>query len=301
MVEILLALSQDEDQSIFELCDTAIRTTLQELSFQDVVEQIFITHIIRLPRIVAVGDEEEQIAAMLLFKGLVQTLQHANLKMILAVKDTLERFVAVLISAVELKRDMSLLLEEYSLRNVDEHEGYVVVSTWKQFKNFRSETIVHHFQSVCQLIGASNASDVVVGYLLERLSENVSICNQIIVLLQFLLNSNGHNTSICNCLEDFLSDIHWYLAIRANKTTQMEMEEVILFSNSGAHCIQSQLRSLHFSSEIPSGIKIVRRVSTNQLFPYDTRMLDGKVRMMQRTTVMKLRSLMLCSMCCILV
>lgn len=227
MVEILLALSQDDDQSISELCDTAIRTTLQELSLQDVVEQIFITHIIRLPRIVAVGDEEEQIAAMLLFKGLLESLRHVNLKMIFAVKDTLERFVAVLISAVELKRDMSLLLEEYSLRNVDEADGFVAVSAWKQFKNLRNQTIVNHFRSICELIGTSDASDVVVSYLLELLPENVSICNEIIVLLQFLLNSNCHKTSIFNCLEDFLLDIHWHLAIQANTTTQMEMEEVV--------------------------------------------------------------------------
>lgn len=227
MVEILLALSQDEDQSISELCDTAIRTSLQELAFQDVVEQIFITHIIRLPRIIAVGDEEEQIGAMLLFKGLIQSLRQANLKMILAVKNTLERFVAVLISAVELQREMSLLLEEYSLRNVDEADGYVAVSTWKQFKNLRNQTIVDHFRSICKLIGTSNASDVIVGYLLERLPENVTSCNEIIVLLQFLLNSNDHKTSIFNCLEDFLLDIHWHLAIQANTTTEMAMEEVV--------------------------------------------------------------------------
>lgn len=228
LVEILLALSQDDDESISELCDTAVRTTLQELSFHDIVEQIFITHIIRLPRIIAVGDEEEQIAAMLLLKGVLETLQHANLKLIFAVKDTLERLVAVLISAVELKLDMSLLLEEYSLRNVDENESYAVApTTWKQFKNLRTQTIVNHIQSICKLIGTSNASDVVVGYLLERLPDNVSICNEIIVLLQFLLNSNGHKTSICNCLEDFLLDIHWHLAIQATKTTKMEMEEVI--------------------------------------------------------------------------
>lgn len=227
LVEILLALSQDEDQTISDLCESAIRTTLQQLSFQDVVEQIFITHIIRLPRIIAVGDEEEQIAAMLLFKGLLDTLRHANLKMIFAVRDTLERFVAVLISAVELKRDMSLLLEEYSLRNVDDNDEFVTVSTWKQFKNLRSQKVVDHFRSICKLIGMSNASDVVVGYLLEQLPESVSICNEIIVLLQFLLNSIDHKTSICNCLEDFLQDIHWHLAIQANKTTKMEMEEVI--------------------------------------------------------------------------
>lgn len=230
MVETILALSQDEDQSIVELCGSVIRTTLQELSFHDAVEQIFITHIIRLPRIVAVGDEEEQIAAMLLFKGLINTLRHTDLKMIFTVSDTLERFVAVLISAAELKRDMSLLLEEYSLRNVDESDGYVAAAaSWKQFKNLRSQTIVNHFQSICELIGTSNASDVVVGYLLERFPANLSICNEIIVLLQMLLNSNGHKTSIRNCLEDFLLDIHWHLAIQANTTTKMEMEEVICF------------------------------------------------------------------------
>lgn len=227
LVEIILALSQDEDQAISELCHTAIRTTLQELSFHEVVEQIFITHIIRLPRLISVGDVEEQTAAMLLLKGLIESLRNANLKLIFAVKDTLERFTTVLLSAVELKRDMSLLLEEYSLRNVDENDGYAVASPYKQFKNLRNQTIVNHFQSICELIGTSNASDVVVGYLLELLPENVCICNEIIVLLQFLLSSNGLKTSICNCLEDFLMDIHWHLAIQANKTTKLEMEEVI--------------------------------------------------------------------------
>lgn len=278
MVEILLALSQDDDQSISELCDTAIRTTLQELSLQDVVEQIFITHIIRLPRIVAVGDEEEQIAAMLLFKGLLESLRHANLKMIFAAKDTLERFVAVLISAVELKRDMSLLLEEYSLRNVDEADGFVAVSAWKQFKNLRNQTIVDHFRSICELIGRSNASDVVVRYLLELLPENVSICNEIIVLLQFLLNSNGHKTSIFNCLEDFLLDIHWHLAIQANTTTKMEMEEVVGNKKNKLRGKKYLRKNLHFSLEKPNGMKIVRRVYMNRPFPYVTRMFDGKAQ-----------------------
>lgn len=226
LVEIILALSQDEDQSISELCDTAIRTTLQNLSFHEIVEQIFITHMIRLPRIINVGDEEEQIAAMLLLKGLLQSLRHSNLKLIFAVKDTLERFTTTLISAVELKRDMSLLLEEYSLRNVDDNDGYAVATIWKQFKNLRNQTIVDHFQSICELIGTSNASDVVVGYLLELLPENAGLCNEIIVLLQFLLSSDGHKASICNCLEDFLMDFRWHLAIQANKTTKLEMAEV---------------------------------------------------------------------------
>lgn len=228
MVEIILALSQDEDQTIAELCDTSIRTTLKKLSFHEVVEQIFITHMIRLPRIINVGDEEEQIAAMLLLKGSLQTLRHSNLKLIFAVKDTLERFTAMLLSAVELKRDMSLLLEEYSIRNVDDNDVYAVGTAWKQFKNLRSQKIVDHFQSICELIGTSNASDVVVSYLLELLPENVGLCNEIIVLLQFLLSSDGHITSISNCLEDFLTDIRWHLAIQANKTTKLEMEEVKL-------------------------------------------------------------------------
>ncbi|XP_037027040.1 TELO2-interacting protein 1 homolog [Bradysia coprophila] len=225
LLEILLALSQDEDPCIAKLCDATVRTTLQELPFQDFVEQTFITHIIRLPRIISVGDEDEQIAGMLLLKGLLVTLQHANLKRIFAVQDTLDRFVAVLVSAVELQRDVSLLQDEYSLRNIDESEGCVVPSTWKQFKNLRSQVIVEHFQSICELIGSSNASEVVVGYLLQRLPDNVSICNEIIVLLQWLLISSDHKTSICNCLEDFLLDIHWHLAVQANKTTKMEMEE----------------------------------------------------------------------------
>lgn len=228
LLEILLALSQDEDQSISKLCNTTVRTTLQELSYRDFVEQTFITHIIRLPRIISVGDEEEQIAGMLLLKGLLVTLRHTNLKRIFAVQDTLDRFVAVLVSAVELQRDMSLLQYEFSLRNVDENDECVMVSTWKQFKNLRSRAIVEHFQSICELIGSSNASEVVVGYLLERLPDNVSICNEIIVLLQYLLYSNDHKTSICNCLEDFLLDIHWHLAVQANKTTNMEMVEVKL-------------------------------------------------------------------------
>lgn len=228
LLEILLALSQDTDPSISKLCDTTVQTTLQQLRFQDFVEQSFITHVIRLPRIISVGDEEEQIAGMLLLRGLLVTVQHTNLKRIFAVPDTLDRFVAVLVSAAELQRDMSLLRDEYSLRNIDENEGCVVASTWKQFKNLRSQIIVEHFQSICELIGTSNAAEVVVGYLLERLPENVSICNEIIVLLQWLLSSNDHKTSICNCLEEFLLDIHWHLAVQANKTTKMEMEEVIL-------------------------------------------------------------------------
>lgn len=223
----MLALSQDDDLSISEFCDNAIRTSLQKSVFVNIVEQTFITHIIRLPRIISVGDEEEQVAGMLLLKGLLAALSHANTKMIFTVQDTLERFVAVLISAVELKRNVSLLLEEFTLRNFDEIDELACTTLpWKQFKNMRSPTIVNHFQSICKIIGTSNASDMVVGYLLQQWPENVTTCNEIIVLLQFLLTSNDHRTSISNCLDEFLLDIHWHLAVQANKTTKMEREEV---------------------------------------------------------------------------
>lgn len=229
LLQCAIALSQDEMPNISKLCIETLQNTNknQYESLIDNIEAIFLSHLITLPRIVYAGDDDDQLAAILLLKGMLQNLAKTRLKTLLSCTDTMERFITFLLSFCELDRTMGLLQEEYSIRTFEEND-IAQNLPWKEFRNINNRITVDYFVDVCHILGRSNAADLVFHHLMDLFMASDSNCNEILVILQFMLSLDGwgetERTKIC--LEELLNDKHWILDTQANRTTNLEMEEV---------------------------------------------------------------------------
>lgn len=273
LLEILITLSQDGNTEISEQC----KATLNHIhSFKlsqhvEIMEQLFHLHIIKLPRIICSGSEEEQTASFLLLKGLLLNLSKAHkLKTLFTCSNTLEQMISILLSALELDRSMDLLKEEHSLRSV--HTSMINKIAWKSFSNLRNDHLIEIIRHCCQILGISDADDLIIDHLLDLFSMDVSSCNEIVVLLQMMLfGQNGdefRNSKIEMCLESFLAEKHWTLAIQANQSTNLEMVEVdlslFIFMNNFLNIFYI------FSMVILVGMKTTPKVCMNLQFLFDT-------------------------------
>lgn len=227
LIQCLIALTQDESIEISKLCVEVLESTSSKYgNLIDNIEAIFLSHLIILPRIVYAGDDDDQLSAVLLLKGLLQNLAKTRLKIILSNAETLERFIAFLLSFCEMDRSMDLLHEEHSIRSIQENNVHKL--PWKEFRNIQSSITIDHFAQICHILGRSNAADLMFNHLMDLFTASNNNCNEILIILQSMLSLEGWGEieRTKQCLEELLNDKHWILDIQANRTTNLEMEEV---------------------------------------------------------------------------
>lgn len=180
----------------------------------DVAEELFADHLINLPRIIYTGDEPEQMVGFLQLLGIVRLLHATNrLKITLSNDEILEKFIAVLLLAIELERD-NRLLEMNSCHNYDvsdaamssvtahiENQSIVVASPWKNFKNLRTENLIQKIRSTCKCISQQQQTHaLILEFLLKLLARNSVNCNEALVLIQIFVTTTTTTIS-----EDALS------------------------------------------------------------------------------------------------
>lgn len=226
LLESTFALSQDSNTEVAQLCQDTLNNPINS-NFMHQLECIFLSHITKLQALIYSGDEDEQFAALLLLKGVLQYLAGKTLKTILTCSDTMEQFLHVLLFICELDRPLDLLHEEHALRSVDDS----IVSLklpWKQFKNLQNDSLVQCFSEICQILGRSAAADMIFDHSMELFITSTKHCNQLLVLFQFMLAIDGWGeVGRCTvCLDELMSNKHWDLDVRANQTTSLEMVEV---------------------------------------------------------------------------
>lgn len=206
----------------------------------DVIEQIFLSHLTKLPRIIYTGDEEEQLAGLNLLNGLVKALtQTDNIKICLTNEQVLNRLITALLATVELDRPNQLLDEQHSIRLIDETvDDYALLGTatpWKSFKNLRNQATAWKIKSVCQLLGRNRfARELVLDSLLKLFCANSSNCNEILVLFQYFIPDKGQENATLGSLdeavlEEILTYTHWSLGLQAISANNYEKEEVLEF------------------------------------------------------------------------
>lgn len=226
LLESTIALSQDGSPEVAQLCQKSLNNR-HNLNFMHQLECIFLSHITKLQAIIYSGDEDKQLAALQLLKGVLQYLAGKSLKIILTCPDTMEQFLHVLLFICELDRPLDLLHEEHALRSVDESIASLKLP-WKQFKNLQNDSLVQCFSEICQILGRSAAADMIFYHSMEFFVTSTKHCNQLLVLFQFMLAIDGWGeVGRCTvCLDELMSNKHWDLDVRANQTTSLEMVEV---------------------------------------------------------------------------
>lgn len=202
----------------------------------DIVEQLFVDHLMRLIRVTHTGDEEEQMANILLLRGFISILSKAKrLQITLSNATILENFIIVLLSLVELDRPMKLLEENNNIYDLTEKRAENVHSLvrlrdntpWKSFQNLRNAKLINEIASICECLSLNDTVHIfILEYLLELLTKNSINCNEALVIVQMVVNSidkDGSSESLhIVILEELLHEFRWYLATDISEASKPE-------------------------------------------------------------------------------
>lgn len=231
-LENIIAFTQDDNDNIKEMCLKCIKK-LQNEQFQlneilyENFEYLFDNCIKRLPRIIHRLDEYEQLKEFQFLKGFIEIVSENDLKMILSLPDVLEKFCMCLITILDMKLDKELLLEEYALRDMTENLNCntktIIKTPWRRFKYCDSIKVIQTIEDIFKILGSSRMVLLIYDHLMELLSKNLSITNEIILCLTLLLGQNTENEviDISKLIEFLLNELidesHWNLEIKPSK------------------------------------------------------------------------------------
>lgn len=205
-----ISLGLGDEQPSFVLDDNAL----------EIVENLFIEHLVKLPRIFYTGDEDEQTANTAQLHGSVSALCKSDrIRITLANEAALRSLASALLSAVELDLTSKLLEGKYTVFELGEDVTGAIVNLqnntpWKVYRNLRNEAIITTIAKICQLLGDSpTASTFLIDFLLKGLHSNASNCNEVLVLLQLVLKSQHSCGAHCEMvIEELLVDSRWTLS-----------------------------------------------------------------------------------------
>lgn len=193
----------------------------------DVAEELFATHLVNLPRIIYTGDEDEQMVGFLELQGLVRLLYESNrLKITLSNDDIMEKFIAVLLSAVEMDRDNKLLETNshmYDINEMSDLNQSTDITPWKNYTNLRNPKILQIVRNTCQCVSKQNqAYTFILEFLFKLLAKNTVSCNEALVLIQIFLDSSENefestDSLHMSILENLLNDYRWQLETHADE------------------------------------------------------------------------------------
>lgn len=197
----------------------------------DIVEELFIAALTKMPRMMCTGDEDEQIAVGNEIYGLIAVLERFDrLKIVLSNERIIRILTSALISAVELELHNSLF--DGNIR-IYEIGGIIAAETiddlrsktpWKRFRNIRSGDFVQTLEAICRLIGGSgDAGEFLIEELLRSLHINTMQCNEVLVLLQMTMKSTNISRSAgTSVIEELLREMRWELSTETTVARQQQ-------------------------------------------------------------------------------
>lgn len=241
MLESVVALTEDEDIHISQLCckciDRLQNNHNNEGIFDENSELLLDEHLTKLPRIIARCDDTEQYAEFTFLKGFLRSLSSKKLQLLLSIPHNLEMFCMCLLTALDLETSMDLLIEEYSLREMDVEGDYLESSKlpWRKFKHLNSERSVRCLKEICEILGKTPILNrIIVDYLLDMLQRQDEAMNEVLLVLCWLVTAKEMNKDfrckdlnlVKQLLDELLDDKHWHLALEPDKITQLKVNRV---------------------------------------------------------------------------
>lgn len=221
-MDTIISLSEDENELVSKKCSDCLKillTTQENFQLLENILNLFNTNLIKLPRIIYRGEENEQIAALTLLKGQIRLLSNGErLKIIFNNEQTLSTLIQILISSVELEFSNELLLDEYAIRDHTSQSIFKNDSLpWKNYKNLKNPVLQKQVKEICDILGKSNVMYIFVSYILDAIKTDVRNCNELIILLNYTIVENEIKLNVLETIfEELLEEIHWDLTIHAN-------------------------------------------------------------------------------------
>lgn len=208
LLRINLGLS--DEQRSFALDENAL----------EIVENLFLEHLMKVPRIFYTGDEEDQSACTAQFYGFISALCKSDrIRITLANENALRNLVSALLCAIELDLTSKLLESDQTVYEIGEDVTETIANLqnntpWKVYRNVRNEKIIIEIAKICRHLGDSQAaSTFLIDFLLKSLHSNASNCNEILVLLQLILKESHKCRSHCEwIIEELLAEVRWTLS-----------------------------------------------------------------------------------------
>ncbi|XP_030369469.1 uncharacterized protein LOC115620397 [Scaptodrosophila lebanonensis] len=276
LLEVVVALSEDEEPSIAEICQSTL-SALQQLPsragvFDENAEILLDTHLNKLPRILHRWDDNEQFAELLFFKGFVRNINSDKLQLFLLVPKNLDLFVMCVLTALDLQTTRDLLNEEYSLRSIQESSDNKLLQKlhWRQFKYLRAKRNVDILYDIVMLLGCKEAlNHLIFDYCIDRIQQRSSVMNEAILLLTLLVPSrenrlsNNHQILAEQLLEQVLNEEHWNLALKPDSLWHLKTDKPSAWSEDrtpGLYEAAIEVRTQDYDSDDDSE-QISNRVS----------------------------------------
>ncbi|XP_013105335.1 TELO2-interacting protein 1 homolog [Stomoxys calcitrans] len=233
LLENVVAFTEDEDIHIRNLCRDCIDRMQNVYStlnvFDEISELLFDEHLAKLPRIIQRGDDAEQLAELMFLKGFLKSMSPTRLQLLLSIPKNLDIFCMCLLLALELEISMNLLLDEYSLRDIDVESDYMEASKlhWRRFKNLSSEKSVYCLKDVICILGRTPILNrLITNHLMEMLQMQNSAINEILLAILWLSTAKERDVNDLGLVRIFvealLEDEHWNLSLEADKITKLK-------------------------------------------------------------------------------
>lgn len=193
----------------------------------DIVEELLLEHLIRLPRVIYTGNEVQQASDFLQLKCFMILLYEKNrLQVTLSNDDAIEKLLHILLSAVELEKSNKLVEICSDVWHINDQKiAHSLFASsygtgkrpWKIYKNINNHKIIDNIKTVCEYLTKHQHVYVfVLEFLCERLMKNSDKCNEVLIIIQMLLSNPCKLNDTCGSLhtlilENLLCEYRWNL------------------------------------------------------------------------------------------
>ncbi|KAH8354218.1 hypothetical protein KR084_003612 [Drosophila pseudotakahashii] len=241
VLESVLAMSEDENEKIAVECrETLILLQQQPTSrgiFDENAEMLLDAHLNKWPRILHRGEDNEQFAELLFFKGFLRNVNADKLQLLLLVPKNLEMFVTCLLTALDQRPTRDLLNEEYSLRRIREGNSKGLAAElaklpWRQFKYLASKRTVDILYDIGAMLGAQpSLNRLIFDYCQELIQQRSSSMNECVLLLTLMVTPQEKKAResrlvLANLfLDQILRDEHWNLALQPDSAWRLKVNK----------------------------------------------------------------------------
>ncbi|XP_060650759.1 uncharacterized protein LOC132787610 [Drosophila nasuta] len=241
LLESTLALSEDEDQQIAQLCQTTLRQLQDQQRYSSIFDEnaelLLDTHLHRLPRILHRCDDNEQFAELLFLKGCLHNLSADKLQLLMLVPKNLALFVMCLLSALDQSLSRQLLNEEYSLRKVVEGSTRELASQltqlpWRQFKYLSSKRCVDALYDIGALLGSEPALyHLIFDFCQDLIIQHSPSMNEAILLITLMITPQQRTERSSRLklaqlfVDQLLADEHWQLALQPDAAWRLKPDK----------------------------------------------------------------------------
>ncbi|KAJ8959272.1 hypothetical protein NQ314_006300 [Rhamnusium bicolor] len=209
LIEIVLALSEDENDEVKQKCNDILGKLSSQLSSSSLksllenLEEGFYNDINRLPRKFNGIDEREQLTSLNLIIGYINLFGEHNLSQVLLSVTHLNKLMLTLIHISELEKSNISLLEEYTVKDLELTPNQR--TPWKNFRHFKEDEIRDKLGKLCTLLAKFGTFRIISDFLLDTIMYHTENRKEAIFILNETISGITYNEENIQILKNILN------------------------------------------------------------------------------------------------